>query len=105
MAPYWRTRSRSPGSRSSRVSVGRPGRASPTKIVPGRHALLVVGPGHPGDAQTDVGPGDPAHALGHGRGGRLGHHRPGGHPEDVELHLRVVGHDAAAEPGRRRRAR
>ena len=40
------------------AGLGRlPGRARPTKTVPGRHALLVVGPGHAGDAETDVGAG------------------------------------------------
>jgi DNA-binding HxlR family transcriptional regulator len=35
MAPYWRTRSRSPGRCISRDSVFPSGRARPTKIVPG----------------------------------------------------------------------
>ena len=47
MAAYWRTRSRSPGTRSSRVWAGWPGRWRPTKTVPGATPSWASGPATP----------------------------------------------------------
>ena len=45
------------------------------------HPLLVVGPGHAGEGQAHIGAEDVTGPLGHGPGGRLGHHGALGHTQ------------------------
>ena len=79
MVAYWRTRSRSPGTVNPTDSVACPGPGQTDEDGPGRLVVLGVGSGHPGDRQPDVGAEHPPGPVGHGPGGRLGHHRALGH--------------------------
>ena len=63
-----------------------------------RLALLLGRSGHAGGRQPDVGPQQPSHALGHRHRRGLGDDRALRHPEQVELHLAVVGDHAPLEP-------
>ena len=97
MVANWRTRSRSPGSRT-RHGGGLAADARGQPHGADGLALLLAGPGHARSTATDdVGTQHPAGARRHGAGRLLGDDRPRRHAEHVELHLAGVGHDAAAE--------
>ena len=83
------------GSRKTRVvggpSPGAPGRRRPCH----GDALLLVGSGHPGDAQADVRLEHPTGPGGHGPGRRLAHDGTVRYTENGVLDGGVVGDDAA----------